>query len=65
MENPNLEKVLQLVKELTLQERQQLLRILDDLVVAKPGMSKEEQLRQALINRGILEDFPRLEKDLE
>ena len=47
MASPNVERVLQSINALSVEERQQVLRILDDLVVPKPGMSKEEQLRQA------------------
>lgn len=58
MVSPNVTRVLEEAKTLSLEERQQLRQMLERLPVDKPKLSKGEQLDQLLLQRGVISRIP-------
>lgn len=54
MVSPNVNRLLEEAKNLTLDERRQLRCMLDEPIAEPPAMSKEGQLARVLLQRGII-----------
>jgi hypothetical protein len=65
MVSPNVNRILQEVHALTDAERRELRRLLEHRASRKMQSTPQEQLRQALIQRGLLEKQPPRGKDLD
>jgi superfamily I DNA/RNA helicase len=65
MVSPNVNRILQAAQSLNDAERQELMRLLQDRAARQAGPSTEEQLRQALVERGLLEKQRPAAKDME
>ncbi len=65
MVSPNVNKILQEVRALSDAERQELHRLLENRSARQAETTKQEQLRQALVERGLLEEQRPRGKDLE
>ncbi len=62
---PQVEKILQDIKSLNDQDQRELRRMLDDGVSGQDETARQEQVRQDLIRRGLIEDRPRTAVDIE
>jgi hypothetical protein len=65
MVSPNVNKILEAAQVLNDAERQELRRLLDHRTTAASPPTKREQLRQALVVRGLLEARAPHGKDIE
>lgn len=65
MVSPNVSKVLEAAQALNDAERQELLGLLENGAPRQAEATKQEQVRQALIERGLLDQQPPRGKDLE
>ena len=54
MVSPNVNRLLEAAKTLTLDERRQLRSLLDEPSAEQPALSKEEHLARVLLERGII-----------
>lgn len=58
MVSANVTRMLEQVKSLSLEEREQLRHLMDQQPAANGKLSKEEQLDQLLLERGIISQIP-------
>lgn len=65
MVSQNVNKLLQAVESLTDAERDELRRLLDERARRQGQLAPEERVRQALVERGMLEERPPSGKDPE
>ena len=65
MVSPNVNKIMQEVNSLSDPERQELWRLLENRSNGNSALTKEQKLRDALVQRGLLEKQSLRSKDIE
>jgi len=65
MVSPNVDRILQQAQSLSDAEREELCNLLADRALRRGETTKQDQLRQALVKRGLLEKQPPQGKDPE